>query len=91
MAVAVLVLGFVRNAAIQSFVSIAFFAFTAVIVLDTGFLVFLLNRKAKERFPDKKDRKGITMYALLRTLQLRRLRLPPPRVKRGGAPLPPKG
>jgi hypothetical protein len=90
-AVAVLVLGFVRNAAIQSFVSIAFFAFTAVIVIDTAILVFMLNRKAKERFPDKKDRKGLTMYALLRTLQLRRLRLPPPRVRRGGAPLTPKG
>ena len=86
-AVAVLVLGFIRNQAIQSFVSIAFFAFTAVIAVDTLVLLLTLNRRAKEAFPDKADRKGITLYAALRTLQLRRLRLPPPRVKRGGAPI----
>ena len=68
-------------------VSIAFFAFTALIAVDTFVLLFTLNRRAKERFPDKADRKGITLYAVLRTLQLRRLRLPPPRVKRGGAPI----
>jgi hypothetical protein len=86
-AIAVLVLGFVQNQQVQSFVSLAFFAFTAVIVMDTVILLVSLKRKARERFPDPKDRKGITMYAMLRTLQLRRLRLPPPRVKRGGAPI----
>lgn len=85
-AVAVLVLGFIRNNAVQSFVSIAFFAFAALIVVDTLVLLITLNRRAKEQFPNKADRKGITLYAMLRTLQLRRLRLPPPRVKRGGAP-----
>ena len=86
-AIAVLVLGFVQNQQVQSFVSLAFFAFTAVIVMDTAILLFSLKRKAREKFPDPKDRKGITLYAMLRTLQLRRLRLPPPRVRRGGAPI----
>jgi hypothetical protein len=86
-AIAVLVLGFIRNQAVQSFVSLAFFAFTAVIVIDTVILLWSLNKRAKEKFPDKADRKGITLYAMLRTLQLRRLRLPPPRVRRGGAPI----
>ena len=86
-AIAVLVLGFIRDQRIQSFVSIAFFAFTAVIVVDTLILLFTLNRRAKEKFPNPADRKGITLYAMLRTLQLRRLRLPPPRVRRGGAPI----
>ena len=89
-AVSVLVLGFIRNPAIQSFVSIAFFAFTALIAVDTFVLLFQLNRRAKDAFPDSADRKGITLYAVLRTLQLRRLRLPPPRVRRGGAPVLPK-
>jgi len=91
MAVAVLLLGFVRNPAVQSFVSLGFFAGTALIAVDTVVLLVMLNRKAKLQFPDKSERKGITLYAALRTLQLRRLRLPPPRVKRGGAPMPPKG
>jgi len=91
MAVAVLLLGFVRNPAVQSFVSLGFFAGTALIAVDTIVLLVMLNRKAKLQFPDTSERKGITLYAALRTLQLRRLRLPPPRVKRGGAPMPPKG
>lgn len=86
-AVAVLILGFVKEPRVQSFVSIAFFAFAAVILLDTAILLFTLNRRARERFPDAAERKGITLYAALRTLQLRRLRLPPPRVRRGGAPI----
>ncbi len=90
-AIGVLVLGFIRNPAIQSFVSIAFFAFTAVIAVDTVVLLITLNRRAKAAIPDPADRKGLTLYAALRTLQLRRLRLPPPRVRRGGAPVPPKG
>jgi hypothetical protein len=89
-AIGVLALGFVRNAAVQSFVSIAFFAVTALIAFDTIVLLIQLNRRATKEFPDKADRKGITLYAALRTLQLRRLRLPPPRVKRGGAPKLPK-
>lgn len=89
-AVAVLVLGFIQNPAIQSFASLAFFAFTAVIALDTLILLVTLNRKAAKEFPDKADRKGITLYAVLRALQLRRLRIPPPRVKRGGQPVNPR-
>lgn len=89
-AIGVLVLGFVRNPAIQSFVSIAFFAFTAVLAVDTAVLLITLNRRARAAFPDAADRKGVTLYAALRTLQLRRLRLPPPRVRRGGAPIAPK-
>lgn len=90
-AIGVLLLGFIRNPLIQSWVSIGFFAFTALIVVDTAVLLIQLNMRAKTLFPDPADRKGITLYAALRTLQFRRLRLPPPRVKRGGAPQPPKG
>lgn len=89
-AVAVLVLGFIRNSVIQQWVSIAFFAFAALIVVDTAMLVFTLQRRAKAQFPDPAERKGLTLYAILRALQLRRLRLPKPRVKRGGAPIEPK-
>ena len=89
-AIGVLVLGFVRNPVMQSAVSIGFFAFTALIAVDTIVLLVQLNLRAKKEFPDSADRKGITLYAALRTLQLRRLRLPPPRVRRGGAPQPPK-
>jgi len=89
-AIGVLALGFINNPVMQSAVSIGFFAFTALIAVDTAVLLIQLNRRAKRMFPTAAERKGITLYAALRTLQLRRLRLPPPKVRRGGAPIPPK-
>lgn len=89
-AIGVLLLGFVRNPLLQSWVSIGFFAVTTLIAVDTIVLLVQLNTRAKQAFPDKSDRRGLTLYAALRTLQLRRLRLPPPRVRRGGAPKAPK-
>jgi len=85
-AVLVLVLGFIRNPIVQQWVSIGFFALTAVIIVDMAVLIITLNRKAAVLFPDAKERKGLSMYAALRALQVRRLRVPPPRVKLGGAP-----
>ena len=90
-AVAVLLLGFIKNQTLSTFISTGFFAITALIAIDSIILVIQLNKRAKEAFPNEADRKGITLYALLRTLQLRRLRLPPPRVRRGGKPVIPKG
>ena len=86
-AIAVLLLGFAQNPAIQSFVSLAFFAVTALIVIDTAILLIQMNMRAKKEFPDKSDRRGLMLYAVMRTLQLRRLRLPPPMVTRGGKPI----
>jgi hypothetical protein len=89
-AIAVLALGFIRQPVVQSWVSLFFFAFTALIVVDTLVLLIMLNRRARQQFPEKSDRRGLSMYAMLRTIQLRRLRLPRPRVRRGGAPIVPK-
>ena len=85
-AVAVLALGFISNPLVQRWVSTGFFAVTALIVVDTFVLLFQMTSRAKKEFPDPKDRKGLMLYAVLRTLQLRRLRLPKPKVKRGGLP-----
>lgn len=85
-AVGVLLLGFIPIQPIQFWVTVVFFAFAALLVIDTIIMVFMLNRLAAEKFPEAKDRKGLSLYAILRVMQLRRLRLPPPRVKRGGMP-----
>lgn len=85
-AVGVLLLGFIQQQTVQTWVSIGFFAFTAMIAVDMIVLLVQLSMRTKKQFPDPKDRKGVLLYGALRTLQLRRLRLPPPRVKRGGAP-----
>ncbi len=85
-ALAVLVLGFVPVPSIQVFVSIGWMALVAIVAFDEAFLLIRLSGKLRKQFPDKAERKGCLWYAALRTLQLRRFRLPPPRVKRGQAP-----
>jgi hypothetical protein len=90
-AIVVLALGFVNDPRVAQWSSIAFFAVTILIAVDTSIMLISLNVAAKKQFPDKADRKGLTLYATLRVLQLRRLRVPKPRVRRGGAPIQPKG
>jgi hypothetical protein len=83
MAVVVLLLGFINNPSIQQLVSVGFFLMATLIVVDTAILIIQLNNRTKKAFPEKADRRGITLYALMRTLQYRRLRMPKPRVQRG--------
>jgi hypothetical protein len=83
MALVVLILGFVPNVAVQQFVSLAFFMVALLIVIDTVILMIQLNMRAKKAFPNKADRRGINLYALMRVLQYRRLRMPKPQVTRG--------
>lgn len=83
MALVVLVLGFVPNVAIQQLVSLVFFAVSALILIDTIILLLQLHRRVKKEFPNKSERRGVTLYALMRVLQYRRLRMPKPRVTRG--------
>lgn len=74
----------------QATVSMLWLILSLFIVIDTWFLLMRMNRKLKKQWPDPKDRKGATFYGLTRALQLRRLRLPPPKVRRNGQPVVPK-
>lgn len=89
-ALVVLVLGLIPNPYLQSVVSFAWFGLIFLVAADTLFILWRLNSALRKLFPEKSARKGALLYATLRTLQLRRFRLPPPRVKRGGQPVPPK-
>jgi Flp pilus assembly protein TadB len=53
-----------------------------LIVADSVRISRRLKRELAERFPDE-DRRGAVMYGVLRSTQLRRLRLPAPRVGPG--------
>lgn len=85
-ALAVLVMGFIPVPSIQVAVSITWMALIIIVALDEIWLLVRLNSALRQRFPDKADRKGASLYAILRSLQMRRFRLPPPRVKRGQRP-----
>lgn len=85
MAVVILVLSMVRVGALQSIALLLWLVVIVLIVLDAIVNGFRLRKQLTERFPDH-NRKGAVAYALMRSLQMRRLRLPKPQVKRGERP-----
>ena len=53
-----------------------------VIIVEGGFVGTKVKRMAAERFPGQST-KGIMLYATMRGISLRRMRIPKPRVNRG--------
>lgn len=90
LAIIVLVMAFVRNPAVQQVVTIMWFSLTLFIVIDTTLVMRKLSKELERQWPEKADRKGAIWYALMRVLQIRKLRLPPPRFRAGGRPVTPK-
>lgn len=86
-AMLVLMLGLVRNVQVQILVTIAWMLLLILVVINVAWLLIRLNAELKRRWPDKTERKGSMFYAGMRAMQIRRLRLPPPMVKPGGAPI----
>lgn len=60
-----------------------------VALIDSSWVVFRLKRKLRQEFPEE-SLKGVTLYTVMRLIQLRPLRMPKPQVKIGGAPKPAK-
>ncbi|MGW0394153.1 DUF3043 domain-containing protein [Streptomyces sp. NPDC003042] len=85
LAVIILVLSMVRVPSIQNIALMLWLGVIALIIVDSIGLVFRLRKALTERFPDE-PRRGAVAYGLMRTLQMRRLRLPKPQVKRGERP-----
>ncbi|MFE7858980.1 DUF3043 domain-containing protein [Streptomyces sp. NPDC057403] len=85
MAVVILVLSVVRVASLQNIALLLWLVVIVLIVLDSFVSGFRLRKALGERFPDH-NRKGAVAYGLMRSLQMRRLRLPKPQVKRGERP-----
>lgn len=85
MAVIILVLSMVRVASLQNIALLLWLVVIVLIVLDSFVTGFRLKKRLAERFPDE-NKRGAVAYALMRSLQMRRLRLPKPQVKRGERP-----
>jgi hypothetical protein len=78
----VLVLSFVSNPAVQLFSTALWMATMLLVVVDLTWFGFRLRREIRTRFPDDEGR-GHVFYGITRATQLRRLRLPKPRVRPG--------
>jgi hypothetical protein len=85
MAVVILVLSMVRVPALQNIALLLWLVVIVLIVLDSFVTGFRLKKQLGERFPSE-NKRGAVAYALMRSLQMRRLRLPKPQVKRGERP-----
>ncbi len=85
MAVIILILTVVQNQRVQYLGMLLWLAVIVMIVLDSIVTGLRLRKRLAEKFPDD-NRRGAVAYALMRSLQMRRLRLPKPQVKRGERP-----
>ncbi|MFI9272517.1 DUF3043 domain-containing protein [Kitasatospora sp. NPDC052896] len=84
-AVVILVLSVLRVPALQLLSTLLFLVFLVMVVLDFLRLGLGLRKQLVTRFPNENTR-GVLSYGLMRILQMRRLRLPKPQVKRGERP-----
>jgi hypothetical protein len=73
---------FLQNKSAQEIISPLVLVLILIIVVDAMLIRRSLNRLVAERLPGESTR-GLTMYAVMRALQIRRFRVPAPRVKPG--------
>ncbi|WP_455355474.1 DUF3043 domain-containing protein [Streptomyces sp. SYSU K217416] len=85
LAVVILVLSMIRMPNIQNIALLLWLGVIIMIVIDSIGIWIRLKKQLAERFPNEPKR-GAVAYGLMRTLQMRRLRLPKPQVKRGERP-----
>lgn len=79
----IFVLSLIPNPAVVTVVLWLWMATILVTILDEVLLVRALRNEFKRRGFDKSDTRGAVAYTVLRTSQLRRLRMPKPAVTRG--------
>ncbi|MEU4089080.1 DUF3043 domain-containing protein [Streptomyces aureus] len=85
LAVIILMLSVVPSAILKNVALLLWLVIIVMIVVDMVVIAIRLRKQLTARFPDE-NTKGAVRYALMRTLQMRRLRLPKPQVKRGERP-----
>lgn len=85
-AIVVLMFSLIPIAQVQQFVYIVWAALMFATILDEIIIYLKLKKTLIKEFPDQKERKGAVAYGVLRALQMRSLRIPPPQVKVGGKP-----
>jgi Protein of unknown function (DUF3043) len=73
---------FFRSKAATEFTSPLILVLVFIIVVDAQLIRRALNRLVAQRLPGQSTR-GLTVYAVMRALQIRRFRIPAPRVHPG--------
>jgi hypothetical protein len=79
-----LVLLFVRVPLVQSIVPVLVLAAVLVMLVEGIFIGRRVRALAEQRLPGESTQ-GVRLYAAMRALQIRQLRMPKPRIKPGGS------
>lgn len=85
MVLVVLVFTLIPHPPTQVFASYVWYLLMLILIADILVLIFRLRRALASEFPNKADRKGAVFYGVMRSLQIRRLRIPAPQVGPGSA------
>lgn len=85
LAVIILLLSIVGNVGLKSLSLLLWIVVIVLILADSLFKGIALRSALIKRFPNE-NRRGAVLYALMRTLQMRKMRLPKPQVARGERP-----
>lgn len=86
LALLIIVVLLVPSPAIQQYVTLAFTLVLIVMIVEGVVLGRLVTKAVRQKFPEAPDRSlSLGWYAFIRATQLRRLRVPKPRVKPGDA------
>jgi hypothetical protein len=71
-----------RNKTLETYVTPFVLVLIVVVAVDAYLVRRALHKLARERYPNESTR-GMTTYAVMRALQIRRFRMPAPRLKPG--------
>lgn len=81
LAVGLLLIMMIRDPVISQYVSLVFMAMIIAMIIEAVLLGFHVTRRVRARFPDAPDSGlGLGWYSFSRASQLRKLRIPRPRV-----------
>jgi Protein of unknown function (DUF3043) len=75
-----LFVSFIHNNAVRGYAIVAFYLFMFALFVTTAMLAVRVRRLAEAQFPDEVTR-GVGLYAAVRSAQMRRMRLPKPKVR----------